>query len=396
MKQALSDITVLDLTRVLSGPYAAMMLADMGARVIHVEMPGRGDDSRAFGPFTKGESGYFMSVNRNKEGITLNLKSPDGKKILKQLIKKADVIVENFKPGTMEKLGLGYDVMNQINPQIIYAACSGFGHTGPYSKRPAYDGVVQAMGGIMSITSAVEGGEPTRVGASIGDIAAGIFTASGILAALHYRDKTGEGQMVDVSMLDCQVAILENALSRYFISGNVPQPVGNRHPTVTPFETFKCADGQYLMISIGNDKLWAEFCKIADRVELADDPRFITNADRTVNYRQIKPICDEIMAEKTAAEWSALLEAFAIPFTPINTIDKVAADPQVLAREMIIEVDHAVAGKTKFAGIPIKLSKTPGKIRKAAPVLGENTVSVLHELGYDDEAIASMREEGTI
>jgi len=396
MKQALSDITVLDLTRVLSGPYSAMILADMGARVLHVEMPGKGDDSRGFGPFIDGESGYFMSVNRNKEGITLNLKSPGGKKILQELITKADVIVENFKPGTMEKLGLGYEDIVRINPHIIYAACSGFGHTGPYSRRPAYDGVVQAMGGIMSITSPVEGGEPTRVGASIGDITAGIFTATGILAALHYRDVTGEGQKVDVAMLDCQVAILENALSRYFISGAVPKPVGNRHPTVTPFEAFQCADGEYLMISIGNDKLWTEFCKAAGRIELATDLRFTTNAERTANYKEIKPLCDEIMAGKTAAEWSALLEEYAIPYTPINSIDKVAADPQVNAREMIVEVDHIAVGKTKFAGIPIKLSKSPGQIRKAAPVLGEDTVTVLHELGYDDTAIAAMRDEGVI
>ncbi|MDR2005763.1 MAG: CoA transferase [Acidaminococcales bacterium] len=396
MKKALGDITVVDLTRVLSGPFSTMILADFGARVIHVELPGKGDDSRGFGPHNNGESGYFMSINRNKEGITLNMKAEQGKKILKQLIEKADVIVENFKPGTMEKLGFGYEDIVKYKPDIIYAACSGFGHTGPYSKRPAYDAIVQAMGGVMSITSAKEGGEPTRVGTSIGDITAGIFTAVGILTALHYKDTIGEGQKVDVAMLDCQVAILENALSRYFTTGTAPKPVGNRHPSVTPLEGFKCADGEYLIISIGNDKLWADFCNLVGRPELIVDPRFAKNADRTKNHKEIKPVCDEIMAERTSDEWSSLLEANAIPFTRINTVDKVANDPQVLAREMIVEITHPVAGKTKLAGVPVKLSKSPGQIVKAAPVLGADTESVLREIGYNAQEIKELADQGVI
>jgi len=396
MSSALEGIKVIDLTRVLAGPYAAMILGDLGARVIHVEMPGTGDDARGFEPYTNGESGYFMSINRNKEGMTLNMKTENGKEILKKLLMDADVVVENFKPGTMEKLGFSYEEIAKFNPKIIYAACSGFGHTGPYSKRPAYDAIVQAMGGIMSITSPVENGEPTRVGASIGDIFAGVFTTVGVLAALYHREESGEGQMVDVAMLDCQVAVLENALARYFATGVAPKPVGNRHPSVTPFEPFKCSDGVYLMISIGNDKIWSSFCNLVGRPELITDPRFETNAKRTENQRKIKPICDEIMAGKSSDEWAGLLEENAVPFTPINTLDKVANDPHVLAREMIVDVEHPVAGKQKLPGIPIKLSKTPGTIYKAAPVLGADNESILAELGYKAADIQKFKDEGTI
>ncbi len=396
MAKALGDLVVVDLTRVLSGPFAAMLLADFGARVIHVEMPGTGDDSRGFGPYTNGESGYFMSINRNKEGITLDMKKEGGKKVLWQLIEKADVLVENFKPGTMDKLGFGYEAVAKVKPDIIYAACSGFGHSGPYSKRPAYDSIVQAMGGIMSITSATEGGEPTRVGASIGDVFAGVFTAVGILTALHHRNKTGEGQFVDVAMLDCQVAVLENALARYFATGKAPQPVGNRHPSVTPFEGFRCADGVYLVVAIGNNNLWSSFCKLGGRPELIEDPRFVTNDLRTANHKEIKPLVDEMMVKKTSAEWSRLFDENAIPFTPINTIDKVANDPQILAREMVVEVAHPVAGAMKLPGIPIKLSKTPGYVEKAAPVLGADTERVLKELGCSEADIKALAAEGAI
>ncbi|MDL2248723.1 CoA transferase [Tyzzerella sp. OttesenSCG-928-J15] len=324
------------------------------------------------------------------------MKSEKGKEILKKLIMNADVVVENFKPGTMEKLGFGYDDIVKFKPDIIYAACSGFGHSGPYSKRPAYDAIVQAMGGIMSITSSAEGGEPTRVGASVGDIIAGIFTSVGILTAIHHKDKTGEGQKVDVAMLDCQVAILENVLARYFATGKAPQTIGNRHPSITPFEPFKCADGVYLMIAIGNDKLWAAFCNMVGRNELISDPRFETNPKRTENHALLKPICDEIMFAKTSAEWEKLFEENNIPATTINTIDKVAENPQVLARDMIVDVEHPIAGSQKLPGIPVKLSKTPGAIHKAAPVLGEDNFRVLKELGYSNEEIKAFEEEGVI
>lgn len=395
MRQALEDIKVLDLTRVLAGPYATMILADMGADVLKVEMPKTGDDSRAFGPFVGEESAYFMSINRNKRSMTLNLKSEEGKKILRNLIKEADVVVENYRPGTMEKFGLGYDEVKKINDKVIYAACSGFGHSGPYEKRPAYDAIVQAMGGIMSITGP-EGGEPTRVGASVGDVVAGIFTATGILTALYNREKTGKGQKVDVAMLDCQVAILENAIARYFIAGENPKPIGNRHPSITPFESFATKDGQ-LMIAIGNNKLWAKFCKVTNREELIEDERFATNDLRTENHTDIKKVVSEIIVSKTTQEWLELFDEEDIPATEINKIDKVVSNPQVLARDMVVEVEHPVAGGVKMAGIPIKLSDTPGSIRSAAPILGQNTEEILKDiLGYSLEEIKGFKEQGVI
>jgi len=373
----LEGLKVLDLTRVLAGPYCTMILADLGADVIKVEMPVTGDDSRHFGPYQKGESAYFMSLNRNKRSIVLDLKSPEGKATLKALLMKMDVVVENFRPGTMEKLGFGYEDIKTYHPSIIYAAASGFGHTGPYSDRPAYDGVVQAMGGIMSITGQV-GGEPTRVGPSVGDINAGMFTAIGILAALNHRHKTGEGQKVDVAMLDCQVAILENAIARYVVTGEVPKPAGNKHASIVPFEPFETADGE-IMIAAGNDNLWRTFCKVSGLEALASDPRFDTNPNRLENYENLRPLVATAVREKTTAQWQSILDQAGVPNGPINTVDKVIENEQVLARDMIIEVEHPVAGKLKMPGIPVKLSATPGAILSPAPTLGQHTDEVLKE-----------------
>lgn len=390
--KALQDLVVLDLTRVLAGPYASMMLADFGANVIKIETPNGGDDSRAFGPFAGTESVYFMSLNRNKRSMTLNLKSPEGKQLFIDMVKKADIVLENYRPGTMEKLGLGYETLQEINPRIIYAACSGFGHTGPYSKRPAYDVIVQGMGGIMSITGQ-EDGEPTRVGASIGDINAGLFTVIGILTALHHRTQTGKGQKVDVAMLDCQVAILENAIARYLASGNVPKPLGNRHPSITPFEPFKAIDG-HVIIAVGNDKLWEKFCNLIGRPELIQDERFATNPKRTENQRALKAILDTVFPQKTVAQWLEELDKEGIPCGPLNTVDKVIEDPQIKARDMIVEAVHSVAGPVKMAGVPIKLSLTPGGIEKAAPLLGEDTEEILKEmLGLNHEQIAALKDK---
>ena len=392
---ALSDIKVLDLTRVLAGPYCTMMLADLGAEIIKVEQPVVGDDARAFGPYVDGESGYFMSINRNKESMTVNLKSPEGKEIIKAMVKEVDVVVENFRPGTMKKLGLDYDVLKEINPRIIYAASTGYGQSGPYSQRPAYDAVVQAMGGIMSITGQL-GGEPTRVGSSIGDITAGIFTAIGVLAALHERENSGLGQMVDVAMLDCQVAILENAITRYLYTGDVPHPIGNRHPSIVPFEPFATKSAQ-IIVAIGNDRLWVTFCDLLGLNELVDDPRFRSNPLRSENYLELRPLIAEKMLTKTAEEWQAIFDENGIPSGPINTVDKVLENPQVIARHMIEEIDHPVAGKTRIPGIPIKLSRTPGEITKAAPLLGADTEKLLGKyLGYDAEKIAELREKKAI
>ncbi len=391
----LEGLKILDLSRVLAGPYATMLLGDLGAEVIKVEFPGRGDDSRAFGPYLNGESGYFMSINRNKKSITLNLKSDEGKEVLKKLIAKVDVILENFRPGTMEKLGFSYEECKKINPTIIYAASSGYGHTGPYSKRPAYDGVVQAMGGIMSITGSL-GGEPTRVGPSIGDIGAGLFTAIGVLAALEYRNKTGKGQKVDVAMLDCQVAMLENAIARYTYTGRVPAPAGNKHSSIVPFEPFDTKTNK-IMVAAGNDNLWRTFCGLVGLDDLATDERFSTNPKRNENYDELRPLVAEAMMKKGADEWQELFVQNGVPSGPINTIDRVVENEQVKARDMIVEVDHPVAGRTKMPGVAIKLSESPGEVSIPAPTLGQHTEEILKEyLDYNDEKIKSLYDEGVL
>lgn len=393
MKQALEGIKVLDLTRVLAGPYATMIMADMGAEVIKIEAPKTGDDSRSFGPYINNESAYFMSLNRNKKSMTLNLKKDSAKKLFLDMVKKADVVVENYRPGTMEKLGLGYEELKIINPKIIYAAASGFGHSGPYSKRAAYDAVVQAMGGIMSITGEV-GGMPTRVGPSIGDITAGLFTAIGVLAALNYRNETGVGQKVDVAMLDCQLAILENAIARYVVSGEIPKPAGNRHTSITPFEPFQTSDGE-IMIAAGNDALFQKMCIAMDKEEWLDEDRFKTNPLRTKHVDELKNLIEEITKTKKTEDWQNILDEAGVPNGPINTIDKVLEDPQVKSREMIVNVNHPVAGDLKMAGVPIKMSETQGRIVSPAPLLGQHTYEVIKDiLGYSDEQIKELENQG--
>ncbi|MDI3535286.1 MAG: CoA:oxalate CoA-transferase [Thermosediminibacterales bacterium] len=395
MRQPLNGVKVIDLTRVLAGPYATMILADLGAEVIKVEMPGRGDDSRAFGPYIKDESVYFMSLNRNKKSITLNLKAEKGKQIFRELVKKADVVVENFRPGVMEKLGFGYEALKSLNPGIIYAACSGFGHTGPYSEKPAYDAIVQALGGIMSITGN-PGGKPTRVGASIGDIIAGMFTSIGILAALNRRNKTGEGEKIDVAMLDCQVAILENAIARYFVEGEIPKPIGNRHPSITPFETFEAEDGD-IMVAVGNDNLWVKYCKTIGREDLIEDKRFQTNVLRNKNYKVLRPILAEVMKTKKVEDWIRIFDKNGIPSAPINTIDKVVKDPQILARKMIVETEHPKAGKLKIPGVPIKFTNSSAEVRAPAPLLGQHLIEVLKDwVGLTEEDIDKLKSEGVV
>ncbi len=391
---ALSGIRVLDFTRVLAGPYATMVLADMGAEVIKIEQPGTGDDSRAFGPYLNGESAYFMSLNRNKQSLTINLKTREGINIIKKLVEQVDVVVENFRPGTMEKLGIGYPALSAINPAIIFASASGYGQTGPCSQKPAYDGVVQALGGIMSITGQPDG-TPTRVGPSIGDITAGLFCTVGILAALHERQLSGLGQWVDVAMLDCQVAILENAISRYEVTGVVPKPIGNRHPSIVPFEPFDTQTAP-IMVAVGNDRLWKTFCAQLG-LAIADDPHFATNPKRNENYQALRAILAEKMMEKSAEAWQEIFDEAGIPNGPINTVDKVVNHEQVLAREMIVPLDHPVAGRMNVPGIPIKLSRTPGALEKAAPVLGADTAGLLKKyLNLSETEIQALKDEGVI
>ncbi|MDK2867715.1 MAG: CoA:oxalate CoA-transferase [Clostridiales bacterium] len=393
MDLSLSGLKVLDMTRVLAGPYCTMVLADLGADVIKIEAPVKGDDSRQFGPYVNGESAYFMSINRNKRSMTLDLKSPSGKALFLELIQQFDIVVENFRPGTMEKLGLGYDVLKEINPSLIYAASSGFGHTGPYSTRPAYDGVVQAMGGIMSITGQV-GGKPTRVGPSIGDITAGLFTAIGVLAAVNYRNVTGKGQKVDVAMLDCQVAILENAMARYFATGKSPKPAGNKHASIVPFEPFDTSDGE-IMVAVGNDGLWKKFCTELGIQELIEDERFVTNPKRLENYETLRPMIAEKMASESTATWYKRLTEAGVPCGPINNIEMLTKDEQVISRDMIVEIEHKIAGVTHIPGVPIKMSETQGAVRKAAPILGEDTTEILKSLlGKTQEEIDALVAEG--
>ncbi len=397
MSKPLDGITVLDLTRVLSGPYCTMQLADMGAEVLKVEIPGKGDDTRYFGPpFQNGESAYFVSINRNKKSITLNLKHEKGKEILQRLIHKVDILVENFRPGTMEGLGFGYEALSRLNPRLIYCAISGFGHTGPDRLRPGYDLVVQGEGGVMSLTGEPDG-PPYKVGVSFADIVAGMNATQGILLALLARGKTGKGQKVDISMLDCQVSLLTYQAGIYFFTGQSPNRMGNLHPTLAPYETFKCKGDEYINVAVGNDSLWEKFCQVLDLELLRTDERFVTNQKRVENHGALRQALDPIFAQKDRQEWLTLLQKAGIPCGSIKNVAEVCSDPQVLAREMVVEIEHPKIGKTKVAGVPIKLSETPGAVMTPPPLLGEHTEAVLTGmLGFSAEEIAVLRTEKVI
>ena len=376
-KGPLSGLLVLDLTRVLVGPYCTMILSDLGARVIKVEAPGVGDDSRGFGPFIEDQSAYFMSLNRNKESIALNLKVEEDKKIFEKILDKTDILVENFKPGTLTKWGYGWENLKDKYPKLIYASASGFGQTGPLKELPAYDMVVQGMGGLMSVTGQPDS-EPTRVGTSIGDITAGLFTAIGINAALYDRQKTGKGMYIDVSMLDCQIAILENAIARYLSKGEIPKPMGSRHPSISPFEAFKTKDS-YIIIAAGNDKLFEGMCKVFD-LELYKDEKFKTNADRNKNIEELKKILEDKLKDKTTSEWCKVLEAKRIPCGPINNIKEAVESPQTKARNMIVSAMHNKIGEFKMAGNPIKMSSYEDKnTRGEIPNLDQHREKILKE-----------------
>jgi len=391
----LADTRVLDLTRVLAGPYATMVLADLGAEVIKIELPGRGDDSRGVGPFCKGESAYFMSVNRGKKSVTVNAKSEEGAEIIRKLAEMSDIMIENFRPGTVAKFGLDYETVREINPRIIYASISGFGQSGPYTHRPAYDAIVQGMSGIATITG-MPGHPPVRVGSSIADLSAALFTVIAVLAALCARQRTGRGQRIDLAMLDSMVALLENAIVRYVVEQSVPSALGSRHPSFTPFQFFKAKD-RYISVAIGNESLWQKFCQTMGRSDLADDPRFDTNALRTEHHDVLEPILAETFAEKTADEWVALFEEAGIPSGPINDVADVINDPHVNDRGMIVEMIHDVVGSLKMAGSPINLSEDPVELDRPAPLLGQHTDEVLGELlGMSDDELARLRKAGTV
>jgi len=395
MVRPLESITVLDLSRALAGPYCTMMLADMGAEIIKIEMPGRGDDSRSWGPpFVEGESAYFMSVNRNKKSITLNLKSEKSKEIIEKLIKKADVVVENFRPGTMDKLGLSYENVAELNPEIIYASISGFGQDGPYRLLPGFDQVIQGMGGLMSVTGE-PGGPPIKVGVAVADIAGGMFAAYGIMIALFNRQRTGKGQMIDVSLLDSQVAWLTYRAGSFFASGKIPQPLGSGHPNIVPYQAFKAND-TYVNIAVGNDQLWQKFCSAVGLEDIVENPKFATNAKRVENRNELVNIISNIVSSKNAQEWLDILTKAGVPCGPIYTLDEIFTDPQVLHRNMVKDLDHIKAGKIKVTGVPVKLSATPGEILTAPPVLGQHTKEILLEIGYSDNDIEKFYQEKVV
>jgi len=397
MVRPLQDVTVLDLTWVLSGPFASMVLCDLGANVIKVERPPFGDVARTTGPYIGDESGYFFSINRGKKSICLDLKNAQGKDLFLRLVDKADVVMENFTPGAMDSLGIGYETLSSRNPRLVYGATSGFGQTGPDRGRPALDIIVQGMGGIMSITGE-PGGPPVRPGISQGDITAGLYTAIGILAALQERERSGKGQMVDISMLDCQIAILENAFVRYFATGEPPKPIGTRHPLTTPFQAFPTKDG-YIVIALswGVENQWELFCATIGRADLIDEPRFETPGLRTRHHAVLEPMLNEALRQKTTGEWLKEFDALGMPCGPLNDIPHAAEQPQVKAREMLVNVEHPSGISLRIPDTPVKLSRTPGGIVGPPPACGQHTDEVLSDmLGLSADEIASLREAGAV
>jgi len=392
---ALSGLRVIDLTRVLAGPFSTMMLADMGAEVIKIEQPGKGDDTRHFAPFQNGESAYYMNLNRGKKGVTLDLKGK-GKEIFLDLVRKADVVVENFRPGTMDKLGLGYDTLKEINPKLVYAAVSGFGDSGPYRLRPGYDIIAQAMGGLMS-TTGWPGGEPTRSGTAMADVLAGLSVTIGILSALRHRDQTGIGQKVDVALVDSVVASLEIITQIFLTEGRIPERIGNRYESCYPYDSFVARDGS-VVIAAANDKLWRLVCQTIEQPKLASDERFDTNAKRVQRHAEIKPLIEDWTRSHDVEDVVERMLAAGVPSSPINTVDRLVTDPHIAgARQMFVDMDHPKAGKTRLTGSHIKLSATPPRLRSPAPQLGEHNTDVLSGLlGLTAEAITQLQLDGVI
>jgi crotonobetainyl-CoA:carnitine CoA-transferase CaiB-like acyl-CoA transferase len=392
----LAGTLVIDFTRVLSGPYCTMLLADMGARVIKIEQRGKGDDTRGWGPpFIGSESAYFLSINRNKESLTLDLKQPDAAGILDRLLERADMLVENFRPGTMERLGYGYESVAARWPHLVYCSISGFGQTGPRRDEPGYDAVVQAEGGLMSITGHRDG-PPVRLGVAISDIVSGMFAAQGITLALFARERTGRGQRVDIGMLDSTAALLTYQAAICFATGRAPERMGNRHPTIVPYETFDASDGD-LVVAVGNDDLWRSFCAAIDLPALATDPEFATNKARVERYVELRPVLAERLRMKTRAEWMAALGARGVPCGSVRDVREVVDDPQLAAREMVQSIEHSAIGALRVLGVPIKLSDTPGAVRTAPPTLGEHTDWILrNDVGLDDHEIADLRRKGVV
>jgi crotonobetainyl-CoA:carnitine CoA-transferase CaiB-like acyl-CoA transferase len=396
MPKPLEGLKVLDLTRILAGPYCTMLLADMGADVVKVERPESGDDTRGFGPpFIEGESAYFLSINRNKRSMTLNLKHEQGLRVLHKLLETADVVVENFRPGQMEAFGFGYETASRLNPQLIFCSISGYGQTGPDAELPGYDLIIQGEGGIVSLTGATDG-PPYKVGTSQADIVAGMMAFQGILLALLARGQTGRGQKVDIGMLDCQVALLTYQAGIYFATGESPERIGNRHPTICPYETFESRDG-YLNLACGNDSLWRAFCEVSGLETLTEDPRFRTNPERVEHAEELRSLLQPVIRQKTTAEWIERLRSRGVPSGRIQSVEEVCEHPQVKAREMVVGVEHPTTGPIRVTGVPIKLSATPGAVDSPPPLLGEHTAEIMSDwLGTSEREVDGLRRDGVL
>ena len=401
--QPLQGIRVLDLTRALAGPYCTMMLGDLGADVIKVERPGRGDDSRGWGPpFVgepygpyPGESAYFIAANRNKRSVTVNLKRPEGQEIVRRLARASDALVENFRTGVLDGMGLGYEDLHAVSPRLVYCSISGYGRTGPYAERPGYDFIIQAEGGMMGITGPEEG-PPYRVGVPIVDITAGMFAATAILAALRARDLTGEGQLVDISLLDTQVALLANVGSNYLVGGAEPRRLGNAHPNIAPYEAFRARD-RWFALAAANQRQWAILCDVVGRPDLTDDPRFATNGARVSNRPALVEVLGAAFAARDADDWLAALREAGLPCGPINAVPDVFEHPQAEARDLAMAAEHPTAGPVRLAGFPYKLSQTPAEVHRPPPPLGQHTEEVLTGLlGYSAEEVAGLRGQGAV
>ncbi len=394
--KALEGIRVLDLTRALAGPFCTLMLGDNGADVIKVEIPGSGDDTRKWGPpFIGEESAYYLSINRNKRSLTLNLQDAQAQEVFMKLAKDIDVVVENFTPGVMGRFGLDYDAVKAVNPKVVYCSISGFGQDGPYRNRPAYDQIMQGVGGLMSITGEPDG-EPQKIGIAVTDIGAGMWSAFAIMAALHYREKSGEGQYIDISMLDAQVAWLTYQAAFFFANGEAPKRMGAAHPTLVPYQAFMCKDGKYINVAVGSERIWERFCQGMGREDLKDHPDYATNSVRVNNRGAMVSMLQEIYLTRPVAEWVEDLQAANVPCGPINDLADVFADPQVLARNMYLEMAHPTLGSIKQTGLPIKFSLTPGGLDRHPPLLGEHNQEILQSLGYSDADVQSLKDQSVI
>ena len=394
--KALQDIRVLDLTRALAGPFCTLMLGDYGADVVKIELPGTGDDTRRWGPpFIGEESAYFLSINRNKRSLTLNFKEPKAIQIFLRLVEKADVVVENFTPGVMGRLGLDYQAVKSANPQIVYCSISGFGQDGPYQSRPAYDQIMQGVSGLMSITGEADG-EPQKVGIAVSDIGAGMWAAFAVMTALHHRERTGEGQYIDISMLDAQIAWLTYQAAYYFANDEPPQRLGAAHPTLVPYQAFMSQDGKYVNVAVGSERIWERFCEGIDWEDLKTNPEFALNGDRVRNRATLVPLLQKYFLTKPASHWVEVLQAVNVPAGPINDLADVFSDPQVLHRQMLLEIPHPTLKSIKQTGLPLKFSVTPGGLDRHPPLLGEHNREILEDLGYSAADVERLAENSII